>query len=448
MSALVASDGDAYKELFQAFLRSVTSQNTRMARARDLGIPLDWVPGRAPQDPAHRKGPAPRANPLAWLPWCLSKQLPLPEATVQDVERWLQELREAGYANSTRGRMLSHVSGFYQFLMRPAVELVDRNPADPALIDRRAHHLNKPRNAPPKTQAVSMPVLRALLEAAWLLAPRTRNGRRDRAMTEILVTTGIREDELVGVNLGDYYRSHPGASATLLVHGKGERDRWVLLEPPVADAVDDYLVERVPAAVPAVRGQVGRGREDEPLFVTDAGRRVRGEHVQRMLRRICATVAPPTQGHPRERWKRELLESPRGIELGRLLGPLVHTLHPHQFRHSYASIGDERGVDIRQLQRDLGHADIRTTLIYIHHARGVEDSAARELSLVLHRGWWQPRTAEEAQQAQRHDQVPGQISIDDDGMDEDVSETARHVGEHWQPGQEHQPASFGPSQAI
>lgn len=378
---------DAQRELLVAFLRSATSANTRRARARDLGIPADWIPGHRTPDPdAPHRGRTPAApSGLAWLHWCLREQLPLPQARPSDVERWLTELDEAGYAHATRGRMLSTVSAFYRFLLRE--QIVERNPADGQLVDRRAHHLNQSRSVS-DTTPLSLAQCRALLKAAWLLREHTAHGFRDRAMVEILVGTGIRAEELVSLNLDDLRLS---GEAALRVHGKGDKQRLVGLPPPVVEAVSDYLARRVAPQVPATVRTTRRVDRVEPVFVTDQGARVHVSHIPRMLRRIVATFAP--RHEPRRRWHRELLATTRAGRIGMELRALRETIHPHQLRHSYATTAADRGVDTRQLQRDLGHVDMSTTEVYLHDAHGTRDSAAHDIAPALHRGWLTTRSS-------------------------------------------------------
>ncbi|MER7011820.1 site-specific integrase, partial [Saccharopolyspora sp. NPDC000359] len=260
MSKAVAALGQADKtsqERFAEFLRIYASVNTRLAYATDLGIPLDWVPGYQPPDPTRRRGRARRAQPsgLEWMPWCVRNGFTsFAEVRVEHVERWLTELAEAGYSDATRARMLSAVSAFYRkYLVREG--LVEHNPV--AMVDRAAQHLNRAHGTPSRTVLWSFEACRALLLAAYLLADRHHHGRRDRAMVEVLIGTGVRANELVGVNLDDYHRPERGGPAALRVHGKGAKDRRVALAPPVADTVEDYLSERQPARVPARAGQVG-----------------------------------------------------------------------------------------------------------------------------------------------------------------------------------------------
>ncbi|WP_134662707.1 MULTISPECIES: tyrosine-type recombinase/integrase [unclassified Amycolatopsis] len=375
--------GKDARERFGEFLRVYASLNTRVAYATDLGIPLDWVPGYQPPDPGRRRGRARRADPdaLAWLPWCLRNGFTsFADVRVEHVEQWLDELARAGYRDATRGRMLSAVSAFYRkYLLREG--LAGHNPA--ALVDRRAQHLNRPSGVPSQTARWSFDACRALLLAAWLLAGHSRNGLRDRAMVEILVGTGVRAEELVGVDLGDYRRPTAGGFGVLRVHGKGSKDREVALAAPVADALDAYLADRAAPQVPALRGQVGAKRA-EPLFVTSTGARVHVSHVTALLRRLCATFCQP----PKTARLQEVLNTAEARFVATHLQPLCDTIHPHSARHSYATHAIERGVPPRQVQRDLGHAALSTTEGYLHDENAIRDSAAHELAPALHRGWF------------------------------------------------------------
>jgi site-specific recombinase XerD len=383
----VAGEDKTGRARLVEFLRVYASVNTRLAYATDLGIPLDWVPGYQAPDPGRRRGRPRRAEPaeLAWLPWCLRHgHGSLGQVRVEHVEQWLDELAAAGYSDATRGRMLSAVSALYRkYLLREG--LAEQNPA--ALVDRRAQHLNRPSGTPSSTARWSFDACRALLLAAWLLSGHRRDGRRDRAMVEILIGTGVRAEELVGTNLGDYRRLSAGGVGVLRVHGKGSKDREVALAAPVADAVEAYLGDRCAPPLPALPGQVGRARL-EPLFTTSTGGRVHVSHVTAVLRRLCGTFCPGVDATPpRARWLRDLLGTADARFIATHLDALRDSIHPHSARHSYATHAIERGVPPRQVQRDLGHAALATTEGYLHDENAIRDSAAHELAPALHRGW-------------------------------------------------------------
>ena len=391
----------ALKELLEGFLRGYTTLKTRLAYARDLGIPPAWIPGHTPppsDGPRRGRKPGP-PSPLAWLPWCLSRRLTLPAVRPRDVEQWLDELVEHGYSRDTRGRMLSAVSAFHRYLIRE--ERAETNPA--AVIDRRNLHLNRRTSEPSKTKRWTFEQCRALLEAAWLLAPHTRNGLRDRAMTEVLVGVGPRADELVGLNLGDYRREQPGGRGELTVHGKGGKDRLLGVPPAVCDAIEDYLAVREAPDVPAVLGQVGH--RAAPMFISRTGARLHVSHVTAMLRQLVVAFVPAKP--PRARWHLELLATNRATAIAEQLRPLAGTIHPHSNRHSYGTHAVERGVPVRQVQLDLGHEDPRTTERYLHDAHSTASSGAHALEDALHRGWWTPRSTAEAVRAYEQ-QHPGQ----------------------------------------
>ena len=134
----------------------------------------------------------------------------------------------------------------------------------------------------------------------------------------LLAYGGLRRGEVVGLRVGDF---SPSAS-TLHVRGKGNKDRVVVLPWIGGQALVKYLASR--ATAPA----------DAALFVTAAGRPISYRAVTRAVRRVA-----------------------------RRLG--IH-VHPHMFRHSYATELLERGADIRDIRDLLGHESVATTEIYTH----------------------------------------------------------------------------------
>ena len=151
-------------------------------------------------------------------------------------------------------------------------------------------------------------------------------GRRDRALLLLAVQTGLRVSELTGLNCGDITLG-PGANVRSL--GKGRKHRAVPLTSPTRAVLRVWMAER-------------GGAGDHPLFPTRTGRRLSTDAVERLVREHAATAA-----------KRCPTIKP-------------DQLHPHVLRHSCAMALLHAGVDTAVIALWLGHADLRSTNIYLH----------------------------------------------------------------------------------
>jgi len=141
---------------------------------------------------------------------------------------------------------------------------------------------------------------------------------RDRALFELLYGCGVRVSELAGLNLEDIDR----AERWIRVRGKGRKERQVPLPGKAAEALERYLGER-----PVVRCQ-------SAVFLNYAGARL----TTRGIRGIVKLYATALSGDP--------------------------SLHPHSFRHAYATHLLADGADLRAIQELLGHARLSTTQKY------------------------------------------------------------------------------------
>jgi integrase/recombinase XerC len=144
---------------------------------------------------------------------------------------------------------------------------------------------------------------------------------RDRAIMELLYSSGLRLAELVSLNLGDI-----SGDGTVRVTGKGSKERIVPVGRFALDAIAAWQNQR--ANVASV--------EEPALFVGRQGKRISPRTVQAMVRK-------------------------RAIEAG-----LPKRVYPHLFRHSFATHMLESSSDLRGVQEMLGHADISTTQVYTH----------------------------------------------------------------------------------
>jgi integrase/recombinase XerD len=173
----------------------------------------------------------------------------------------------------------------------------------------------------------SLPEFLSVDEVDRLLRQPDKNdvvGIRDRAMIELMYSTGLRVSELCGLRVSDL-QMEPGCLRCI---GKGNKERLVPVGKRALEAVRDYLRD--------ARQALSRGVASPYLFLNQKGHK---------LNRIAF-------------WK--ILG-----EYGRKAG-LRKSLTPHMLRHSFATHLLDRGADLRSVQMMLGHSDISTTQIYTH----------------------------------------------------------------------------------
>lgn len=228
----------------------------------------------------------------------------------------------ADLAASSRARLLSTLRSFYRFLAAEG-----RIDADPTAT------IAAPRRGRPLPDVLSQAQAVRLVEAVDGDEPRDL---RDRAILEVLYGCGCRVGELCGLDTTDL---DPG-EATLLLRGKGRKQRLVPVGEPALDALRRWLAVGRPRLV-------GR-RPSGALFLNARGGRLSRVSVWSLLKRAGAAAGLPDR------------------------------VSPHTLRHSYATHLLAGGADLRVVQELLGHQDIGTTEIYTHVDRGWLESAWRD----------------------------------------------------------------------
>ncbi len=259
------------------------------------------------------------AGDLGRLAACAGERAP-GELQAHDLRRCLAQLHARGHAPVSLARMLSAWRSFYTWLGREG--WVTANPCSglrpPKGIKRLPHTL---------TPDALVRMLNGPVEAEPLVL-------RDRAMFELMYSSGLRLAELVGLNLADLDRD--GAEVT--VTGKGRKTRIVPVGRAALDALSAWLAVR-----PAI------ARDPEALFVGARGARIGPRAVQARLKRLAQA---------------------RGLDA---------LVHPHALRHSFASHVLQSSGDLRAVQEMLGHASLSTTQVYTHldfqHLARVYDQA-------------------------------------------------------------------------
>ena len=235
------------------------------------------------------------------------------------IRAYLASMARAGLAARTVARRLSTLRQFYRFLAREKIRTDD--PC--ATIDSPRQGLILPRY-------LSEDEVGRLLQAARSRVKRGRrtvaDARRLVALLELLYATGLRVSELVALPLS----AVQGKRQSLLVRGKGSKERMVPLSEPAARAVAAYSKIR--------ESFLRAGTESDFLFPSrSASGHLTRHRFAQMLKELAVQANIDTE-----------------------------KVSPHALRHAFASHLLAGGADLRAVQKMLGHSDIATTQIYTH----------------------------------------------------------------------------------
>lgn len=229
----------------------------------------------------------------------------------EDVIRFLSDLRNVGLAPRSVSRNLTVIKGYHKFLVNEKKST--SNPAD--TVDS------------PKLDQTLPDVLTHAEVDAIMSQPSTaaKLGIRDRAILETLYASGLRVSELRSLRQPDV-DEHEGM---LRIFGKGSKERLVPIGSSALQWIERYRRE--------VRLELARkGKGKEILFLNGRGTSMSRTAIWKIVRTYSRKA---------------------GLEAG---------IHPHTFRHSFATHLLEGGADLRAVQEMLGHARIATTQIYTH----------------------------------------------------------------------------------
>lgn len=237
-----------------------------------------------------------------------------------DVRGYLGELYSRGLSKAAAARALAAIRSWFGWLAK--VGQVDSNPAALVATPKLPKHLPR---VPSIEQMNRMVDFSAGSEtAAW--------PERDRVIFELLYGCGIRNAELVGLNLADVH----WAREAILVRGKGRKERYVPLGDAAAAAIRAYLPSRL-ARLEALSAKRDGGGRAGALLLNLYGKgtgRLTTRSVGRIVKRIALS-----QG-------------------------LSGEIHPHTLRHAFGTHMLEEGADLRAIQELLGHQRLSTTQRY------------------------------------------------------------------------------------
>jgi len=219
---------------------------------------------------------------------------------------------------SSIARKISTLRSFFKYLIRE--QIIPSNPAKSVsspkvektlpttlTVDEAFRLMESPKGIPEKSSEVSK-----------------QNGVRDRAILELLYSSGLRVSELVGLSLNQL----DSDLGIVRVMGKGRKERIVPVGGKAIDALKSYL-----------EGRGGSAGED-PIFINSSGGRLTARTVGRLVKKYTRHSG------------------------------IFRKVSPHSLRHTFATHLLDAGADIREIQEMLGHSSLSTTQRYTHVSMG------------------------------------------------------------------------------
>src|ERR1700685_2763420 len=226
------------------------------------------------------------------------------------VRGFLSQLYEKGLSKTSVARALAAVRSLYRWLAREGV--VEQNPAKLVATPK----LSKKLPRVPTIEEMNSVLDGGMPEAAAF-------PERDQLMLELLYGCGIRNSELIGINLEDIRLS----TEVILIRGKGKKERYVPFGGSAAGALASYL---------PIRRQVmtEKHKNASALLINRRGGRLTTRSVGRIIKKIAVAKG------------------------------LSSDVHPHTLRHAFGTHMLEEGADLRAIQEMLGHERLSTTQRY------------------------------------------------------------------------------------
>ena len=235
------------------------------------------------------------------------------EIGTEELISYLGRLKGEGLAANSVNRALAALRGFYKYLLR-----------EKKLESSPVAHIELARVWMRLPDVLSREEMSLLLMQPGSATPAAV---RDTAMLELVYATGIRVSELTGLTLN----SINWQVGYLVAMGKGGKERIVPLGRAAYDQVQRY--------VEGARPLMLKGRQCDVLFLNRLGKGLTRQGFWKIVKQYAVKAN------------------------------VAKKVHPHTFRHSFATHLLEGGADLRSVQIMLGHADISTTQIYTHVTR-------------------------------------------------------------------------------
>jgi integrase/recombinase XerD len=235
----------------------------------------------------------------------------LSEITYSHLTEFFKVLNKVGLTSTTAARYFSSIKSFFSYLHKN--NYIEKNPVE---------RLSSPKLSKNLPIVLTIEEVESILLAADI---NTKLGLRDKALLELLYACGTRVSEIIILKISDLFLKEE----VIRVFGKGSKERIVPIGSSAIRWVEDYLLKSRPLLEK-------RLKSENVLFLNNRGTKLSRMGVWKIINRYTKEA---------------------GIK---------KEVHPHTFRHSFATHLLEGGADLRAVQEMLGHADISTTQIYTH----------------------------------------------------------------------------------
>jgi integrase/recombinase XerD len=233
------------------------------------------------------------------------------EVNKKNLNSFFSSLNKIRLSSNSAARYYSSIKGFFRYLF--IQNYIKENPME--------------RVSSPKLKK-GLPLVLSVTEVDSILArPDSSNvlGLRDKALLELLYACGVRVSELLGLKVSDLFFNEE----MIRVFGKGSKERLVPVGRSAVKWIKEYLIKSRPMLEK-------KHKSENFLFLNQRGTKLSRMGIWKIVDKYVKDA---------------------GIK---------KEVHPHTFRHSFATHLLEGGADLRAVQEMLGHADISTTQIYTH----------------------------------------------------------------------------------
>jgi len=291
------------------------SSNTTAAYRNDLQQLLRHL-----QQPEAQAQPNTQSSPGDKISWN--------DVTPEIMNGYLDMLKDdKKYAAATIARKVASVKSFFQYLKE--VKSIKVDPSE---------HLETPKVTKNRPQLITAEEIKKLLEAP----AKSKAGAtlRDKALLEVLSSTGMRVTELVNLNLDDVNLK----KRQIICIGTRDQSRALSLSRSAVNALTKYLEGN--------RQNAAFDIEETALFLNHRGQRLTRQGLWLIIKRYVKSVG------------------------------ISDNITPHTLRHSFANHLLDSGVELTELQRQLGHASVTTTLVYKQMAKQNEAESGEKGELI------------------------------------------------------------------